>query len=246
MLQTHTLYNGKEVVKFDDERHIFYDPKGKTLISVTGATGVVDKSGALMGWAIKLMGLYLIQNWDIKKVKIESDKILLIDLAKKEYRKVKEAAADIGTEIHDWISHWIKDNKLEMPEDEKVVNGITAFLKFQKEHKIKWLESEIVVYSKKYHYAGILDAIGEMDGKLTLFDFKSSSGVYPEMYFQVAGYQIAREEETKKKFDNRVIVRFGKEDGEFEVVDLGKDGEDKKAFLACLQLKKRLDQIKHK
>jgi hypothetical protein len=132
-----------------------------------------------------------------------------------------------------------------MPENPKVVNGITAFLKFQKEHKIKWIESERVVYSKKHDYAGILDGVGMMDGALTLIDFKSSNGLYDEMRFQVAGYQIAYEEEIGKKFDKKVLIRFGKEDGEFEVYDLTNGKNDRDAFLACLQIKRRLDELKH-
>ena len=83
-----------------------------------------------------------------------------------------------------------------------------------------------------------------MEGKLTLIDFKSSNAIYDEMRFQVAGYQIAYEEETKKDIKKKVIIRFGKEDGQFEVFDLGKDGKDKQVFLACLKIKKRLDELK--
>jgi CRISPR/Cas system-associated exonuclease Cas4 (RecB family) len=241
MLQEYKLYGGKTTIKFDDQRHIFYDPKGESLTSVTGATGVVDKSGALMGWTAKTMGLYLLEEAKKGNDKITED---LVNQAKKEYRRLKQEAADLGTEIHSWVSEWIKGKKPSMPENEKVVNGITAFLKFQKEHQIKWLETERIIYSKKHAYAGILDAIGEMEGKLTLVDFKSSNAIYDEMRFQVAGYQIAYEEEMKKDIEKRVIIRFGKEDGQFEVFDLGKDGKDKQVFLACLKIKKRLDELK--
>jgi CRISPR/Cas system-associated exonuclease Cas4 (RecB family) len=244
MLKIVKLYQGKTVIKFDDERHIFYDPKGNVLSSVTSATGIIDKSGALMGWTAKQMALYLILNWDIKKIKTEEEKLQIIELAKKEYRRLKQEAADLGTEIHSWVNEWIKGKKPSMPENEKVVNGITAFLKFQKEHKIKWIETERIVYSKKHGYAGILDAVGEIEGKLALIDFKSSNGIYDEMRFQVAGYQLAYEEETKKKIEKRMIIRFGKDDGEFEVFELGEDGKDKEIFLACLQIKRRLNELK--
>ena len=112
--------------------------------------------------------------------------------------RVSTKAADIGTEIHQWASDWILKKNPEMPTDEKVVNGITAFLKFQKEHKLKWIESERYIFSKKYKYAGILDAIAKKNNKLILVDFKSNYRIYDEMRFQVAGYQIAYEEEDRK------------------------------------------------
>lgn len=235
------LYNGKVVLNFDENRHIFTDEKGNHILSVTSVTGVIDKSPALMGWSVKQMGFYLLAEKAKGNDKITED---LVNQAKKEYRRLKQEAADLGTEIHSWVSEWIKGKKPSMPENEKVVNGITAFLKFQKEHQIKWLETERIIYSKKHAYAGILDAIGEMEGKLTLVDFKSSNAIYDEMRFQVAGYQIAYEEEMKKDIEKRVIIRFGKEDGQFEVFDLGKDGKDKQVFLACLKIKKRLDELK--
>jgi len=237
MLKEYKLYQEKEIIRFDDERHWFYDGKGNSLLSVTGITGVIDKSAALMGWAVNQMGEYLLNSGQ-EKITQE-----IIDKAKKEYRRIKKEAADVGTLIHEWVSNWILGKKPEMPTDEKVLNGITAFLKFQKENKIKWLESERIVYSRKYKFAGILDAIGKKGKDLVLFDFKSSNGIYNEMRFQVAGYQIAWEEETGKRFNKRQILRFGKENGEFEVAELNEDEKDKKAFLACLTLKRRLKEL---
>ena len=244
MLKEILLYNGKVKIFFDlgtpeKPKHIYKDEKGNVILSVTGATGIIDKSAALMGWVAKMMGLYLID-------KFESGVIInrgTIETAKKEYRRIAGEAADIGTEIHEWVSDWILGKKPEMPENEKVVNGITAFLKFQKQHKFKWLESERLVYSKKHNYAGTLDAIAKEGNNLVLVDFKSSKAIYDDMRFQVAGYQIAYEEETGKKIDKRMIIRFGKEDGEFEVRELNEDAADKKVFLSCLNVKKRVKEL---
>ena len=237
------LYNDTETISFDENRHIFRDSNGDYLISVTGATGIVDKSPALMGWAVKKAREYLLDNWSSGQKYSEPEIVAILSEASKQHRIFKKQAADIGTEIHEWVSDWILGKKPEMPENEKVVNGITAFLRFQKEHEFKWLESERYVYSKKHNYAGILDAIAIKDNELVLVDFKSSNGLYDEMRFQVAGYQIAYEEETKKKIDKRLIIRFGKEDGQFEAKELDEDAKDKKVFLACLATKKRLREL---
>lgn len=261
VITEYNLYNGKAKIFFnsgtpDKPKHTFKDEKGKYIPSVTKATGIIDKSGALMGWTAKMMGLFLIDNWDIKKIQKESEKIDLIERAKKEYRRVQVEAQDIGTEIHDWISAKIKGEKPDMPEDERVVNGITAFLKFQKDHKFKWLESERVIYSKKHNFAGRLDAIAR-DGKKILVDFKSTNEkidkvtgevievpIYVESAFQAAGYQLAYEEETKEKISYRIVIAFGKKTGAFNFRIFDENEKDKKIFLACLQISNRLEELK--
>ncbi len=75
------------------------------------------------------MGLYLLDQ------KLKGNKIITEDLineAKREYRRLKTEAADIGTEIHKWVSDWILKKNPEMPDNEKVVNGIMAFSKVSK------------------------------------------------------------------------------------------------------------------
>lgn len=245
MLKTIKLYKGKEELKFDTEKHRYWNGKGDYLLSVTAATGVLDKP-ALLGWAVKEMGKSIQQNWDIKKQYTEDEKNELIEKAKKEYRWVSKKAMDIGKEIHKWVEDWINGEKPVMPTDEKVLNGVNAFLKYQKEHKVKWIVSEKLVYSKKHKYAGTLDAIGKIDGKTYLIDFKSSTGIYDEMIFQTAGYQIAYEEESNKKLDGRMILRFGKNDGAFEVkmIDSATDDRDRKCFLACLTAKRTLNELR--
>lgn len=246
MLKETKLYKGEEIIRFDDAKHRFWNKEGEPLVSVTGATGIIDKSGALMGWAIKMMGLHLEKNWRPDKIYTKDERDELIALAKKEYRWIKKEAADIGTEIHEWASNWILGKEPAMPKNKKVLNGVKAFLKFQKENKVKWLESERVVYSRKHKYAGFLDAVGRFGKDLVLVDFKSSKAFYDDMRFQVAGYDIAFTEESGKAFDRQLIARFGKEDGEFEIKELNLTDKDKEVFLACLAIKKRLKELKNK
>ena len=232
------LYNGKILIDFDKEKHKFTDAKGNNILSVTKITGIIDKSPALMGWAVKSMGAYLLQE---KNNKITEE---LIGRAKREYRNISREAKDKGAAIHDWIHQWIIGETSDMPDDEQIVNGITAFLKFQKKHKVAWLETERVVYSKKYNYGGFLDSIGIMDGKLILPDFKSSNAFYPEMELQVAGYDIAYTEETKKPIQKHLIIRFGKDNGEFDIKEINNIEKSRKGFLGLIPAVKRLEELK--
>jgi hypothetical protein len=87
-----------------------------------------------------------------------------------------------------------------------------------------------------------------VDGKLSVLDWKSSKGCYPEFHLQTAAYVLAWEEEHgvlanehARQVKFRYLVRLGKEDGEFEVTkipryDYKKWKADKDAFLATLEL----------
>jgi len=229
------LYNGKISIWFDEEKHIFTDKDGDRILGVTSITNIIDKSPVLIPWAIKMMGNYLVY-YAGQPITRE-----LIDEAKREWRKVKEEAADIGSLIHEFAAQWITlKKKPEIPEDEQVRNGAIAFMKWVKDTGVEFDNSEKIIYSKKHNFAGILDADGHINKEHCIIDFKSSSGIYPEMYLQLTGYWLAREEETKIKYNKGYIVQFGKIDGEFHVVEITREEykKNKEAFLAALTLKK--------
>ena len=244
------LYDGKVEIKFVTDhfdKHDYYDIKGKRLYGVTYYSGIIDKSAALLYWAVDMMGQFLLQERDRGNNIITEP---IIETAKREYRNVKKEAADIGKEIHAWIGDKITGKDPEIPDNKKVVNGITAFLRFQKEHNVQWLESERLVFSKKYKYPGTADAIGKMGKDLVLFDFKSSKpsktspdGIYPEHAIQTAGYQLAYEEETGKKISHRVIIALDKETGDFRFREFKDNVKDKKAFINCVNLRRRLTDL---
>lgn len=235
---------------------------GECLISVTAATGMVDKSGVLIHWATKLAENYLID------VKESGSQISLNDVreACSLHRVKKEQAAEIGKIVHKWAEDYAKGNNPELPSDdtpdgEKVLNGVLAFLKWVDENKIKFVETERMVYSKKYGYFGWMDLAftkGTEDHKIFHFgDYKTGGGIYPEMRYQVRGYNYAYMEEMGNKLTipigSSFILRFAKEDkfnklgeliesaGTFEVAELPVEEMEKdfNCFLGCLALKKR-------
>jgi len=234
------LYKDTVTINFEETRHIFSHENGKRISGVTSITGMIDKSQILIWWAIGLTKGYLLRVLSVGKIGTED-----IEEACKQHTIKKAEAGDIGTQIHGWIENWINNKKQELPTDEKVVNGINAFLKWIKETGIELSQSEEIVYSKKYDYAGIMDAEGKQDGKSYIIDFKSSKGIYNEYRYQLSAYWNAREEETGKKYDGGWIVKFGKDDGEFAVlfIDPKEYKKDFKAFLGALAIKKREKEL---
>ncbi len=257
-------------LEFDEEKHRF-TIAGRDIISVTGATSMIYKE--LTWWAageaLKKLGWYnekkikeiasneeefnrLISVADnnlaetFEKIKKMDAKEYFNHLkeAYKAHKETKDAAADLGTQIHDLIELFIKGKKPKIPNDERVKNGFLAFLKWVDENKIKFLGSESHIYSKKYDYAGILDIEAKINGKLAIVDIKSSNGIYNEMRYQVSGYRGAKEEMTKKKYEESWIIQLGKETGEFKAYRLDDHPKDFKAFLGALAIKRREIELK--
>jgi len=257
--RTVTLYKGKVEITFEEDKeatpeiHRFKDAKGNLLIPVTAITGVIDKSKALIPWAVKLAREFLIDLIE-KGQRIGIDHVIE---ACKQHTIRRKKAADIGTQIHDYIEKWIKNKKVEMPTNPKVRNGITAFLEWVRESGLEFQNSETIIYSLEYGYAGKMDADAKKGNKIYPVEFKSSkrnkyndTGFYNEHRYQLSGYWNAREEETKKKYDGGILVRFDKETGIFDkdkdvlYVSRAEYEKDREAFLGALKVKKREKELK--
>jgi hypothetical protein len=236
------LYKGKIKIYFAERDwggrkiHEYTDDEGNKLVSVTTITSLLDKSNFLLPWAVRMMGDYLLQTSPGQQI-TEG----IINIAKVKWRDAKQEAADIGSEIHNWIEQKIKGLEPAIPENEQVRNGAAAFLKWIKDSNIKFKETERVVYSKKYNYVGTCDWYGTHGKELIIGDHKSSRGIYNEMRYQLAGYWLALEEELGKKISRGIIVKFDKETAEFEARGIDREDylKDKEAFLGLLQLKRR-------
>lgn len=236
------LYNGEVKIEFEPERHRYTNNSGEKVTSVTQALNIINKP-ALLPWACRVMADELIDNLNKGEVVTQDD----IKNAKSAHRRIKNKAADIGTEVHKWAEEYIKGNNPELPEDEQVLNGVTAFLKWVDAHSVKFKSSERIVYSKKYNYVGTMDAEAYIDGQLCVIDFKTSSNIWPEMLLQTAAYQAAAEEEDNSKFEgDRWIARFDRDTGEFEAKQFGEYKKHLQAFLSAHKLSSLYSTIKTK
>ena len=213
------LYGGKIEVKFFPESHIYYI-NGVRNTGVTTYIGIKDKSRPLILWAIGLFRDYLYEKLPagIDESHIEEGSRL--------HAVRKQQAATIGDEAHKWISAYIKGEKPEMPDDESVVIAINAFLDWGKKHKVKFISSERIVYSKKYDYSGSLDFEAEVDGKLCLIDIKTGNELRNDVRMQTAAYLMADKEESGKKHIGRWAVRLAKETEEEYIARMQKKNRE--------------------
>lgn len=251
-MEQHKLYNGEVTLYYDDSKHLYFvtDKENNLemapIIGVTTVTSVLEKP-ALINWAVYKMCIpYIRENLKPNKKYDELEIEKILKEAGRQHTIKKEEAGQAGTMVHAWAENYIKGRKPKKPKNPQLLNGVKAFLNWVEAHKVKFIASEKKIYSRLFHYAGTLDAIGTIDGKLALIDFKTGSGLYPEMLLQVAAYLRADREESERKYNSAWIARFDKETAEFETkcIPIEEVNKDFQAFLGALAVRQRLIELK--
>jgi CRISPR/Cas system-associated exonuclease Cas4 (RecB family) len=224
---------------FDEENHRYY-LDGRQMTGVTTILSILAKP-ALIQWAANMAVDYI---EGLARTRSDGERYVLLDIpefqkARKAHAQKRDESADIGKLAHKWCERYVKG---ENPEREEALGIITDnFLKWVEEAKPKFIASEKVVWSQKHWFAGTLDFIAEIDGKVYLGDIKTGSGIYSEMFLQTSGYQLALEEtEPKIKIEGHIIVNPTKK-GELNVKTHYDYEATKKGFLACLELYRLLN-----
>lgn len=207
----------------------------------TTITGILPKDW-MPGWVAKEVVSAVLASFNGGLTKEQEAKIIE---CKKSWRVRAATAADHGTRAHSCFEQWILNRKLpEATESKEVLNAFTLFLRFTEENEIEWLENEVVVGSKEFMFCGKFDATAKVNGKVTLIDFKTSSDIFAEHYYQTAGYQLAYAEMEKKPgIEQRMILWVPKTGNEFKAEIVPTPYEmDRLLFLSALELYKRLGE----
>lgn len=246
------LYGGDVEITFYPDSHR-YKKKGERtyLISVTSATGIIDKSRPLLIWASRLSKTYLYDYLSKSKVnKFTAEELYpIIDEAVEQHTVKKEEAASIGSEVHEWVEMFTKakiagetvDESSMEGLSEQALNGVNAFLDWYNSNNVEFHQAERLVYSRKHDYAGITDVIVTYNGKKAVGDYKTAKSIYSDHRYQLSGYWEAVEEEDGEKFDFGLILHFDKETGKFHVEEITREEHELNlpVFLACLTVKRR-------
>lgn len=237
------LYDGEVDIIFYPKSHRYKlkDQKG-FITSVSSVLRVLSKSDALIYWAVNQGRDYLL---DLLKKGEPINEGAIIE-ASRQHRKKKDEAADIGTQVHDWVNRYIQGENPRIPENKKVKNGVIAFLDWTKREKVEFIESEQVVYSKQFNYVGTFDSTAHINNEYAIIDVKTSKDIYAEMLIQLAAYYWAYGEEKEmgklgiNPITKGIIAHFDKETGNFKTVELSID-----ALLLCFNIFKNALEIKN-
>lgn len=130
-----------------------------------------------------------------------------VKLGKEESNRIRDEGGDIGRAVHaaglrlfkgeGYGSYEWSQLGIPTPEDERVRNAVRALVLMRREMELDVLGAEVFVWSRAYGYAGTMDAPVWANPERTmvdLFDWKTSSAVYPEAWLQLAAYAVAFQE----------------------------------------------------
>ena len=209
---------------------------------------------AFIGWAAKNGTAKLLE---YEKVIVEMNPVVAegargrfeASFWKSGYEQAKDAA-DYGTTAHAAFEMHLKGIEPDLkalPEPSR--NAFESFRNFWKEHHVEVIGTERTFYNCSMNYAGTCDAILKVDGELTLWDWKTSNGIFSSYPIQVFSYALADEMQNSDRLYRQVgIGRFGK-DGSAEVKiyrrnDFPGIEDARKIMMACevlFQFKQKYD-----
>lgn len=203
---------------------VYKSTEGVRLPSVTTVLGILNKP-ALLDWAWKL------------------------GLEGKDYKAVRDQAADIGTLAHGMVMSHLTGTEFDKTEYsaqdiDKAENCLIKYFDWEKGHKIHIVYVEKPLVSNIYHFGGTIDCFAYVDDKPTLIDHKTGKAIYSEYFYQLAAYKQLLWE-NGHDIDSARILRIGRDELEgFEertMVDLSKHWQ---VFQSCLSIYNLQNEIR--
>lgn len=251
--QSFSLYGGEVTLVYDDDPHLYWleSPDGERIPvpNVTDIVGKIDKSGALVPWAVNECLRFIESHWPPDNVFSESLRRFVFKEARTAHSKIKESAASIGKDAHKWAEGYIKhqihfDPAPLGPSSPEALNSTEGFLNWVEEHHVKFLASEKKVYSRSLGVSGTLDVHGMVDGISSIIDLKTSNAIRKTYCIQVAAYREAHNEEMlylgreDLLAQQSVILLLGKDVPGFVpmIIPEERHKKDFAAFLGALEI----------
>ena len=225
------VYGGRATITFHKHKHYYtvtvpslgvdrlYQP------GVTSIVGKLDKSKALVPWAVRSMTAKIDELMATAPDPVDHDTVkAIVRAAESNYENIKEKSANIGSLVHRFLEaeviarggfgsapiRPVADELLNPDlsvEDVGMANkAIDAGLRFLDAHHIKLIQAEAPRWSATYGYIGTGDLVAEVDGELSVLDWKTGKRLYDTVFLQLAAYQRAFEEEFP---ENTIAQRVG-------------------------------------
>jgi hypothetical protein len=117
---------------------------------------------------------------------------------KKNVDETLDESANRGILVHSLIENYLMkpSNEPILIQDQFVYNALLNFIEWRSVNSINPILQEASFSSK--NFGGTLDLYCELNGKLTLMDFKTSKDIYLSHFIQLSGYILLLEENGYK------------------------------------------------
>ena len=116
-----------------------------------------------------------------------------LGLQGKEARGYVDDKASIGSLAHAFVLAELQGKQPDTKDYtgnqiELAKNCLASYNEWKGKRKIEPIIVEQQLVSEEFKYGGTPDFFGKVDGVLTLTDYKTGNGIYPEFFIQVAAY----------------------------------------------------------
>ncbi|MGO9171983.1 MAG: hypothetical protein ACLP7P_08475 [Rhodomicrobium sp.] len=209
---------------------------------VPGVTSVLKRldKPALLQWAANSAVEALKESWRRKKGELDGADF---DNAKTAHNRIRDDAANTGKKVHAAVEALFRGEEIAQTDDPRVLRGIEAGKSWLAANKIEVIEPERLLFSRRWFFAGTADLLARVNGKLTIVDFKTSSGIYIDHLLQTAAYGIAEEEDSGCRIQQRLIVRLDKKTGAFEAKAFPRSDLHGDTFLRLREMHENMTKI---
>ena len=119
---------------------------------------------------------------------------------------IMNKSAEEGTLVHDTVEAILRDKRPMIPNS--IAPAINAFYDFTQKHKLVAHRIEDRVISRKHWYAGTMDILAEVDGRLGVLDIKTSTAIFRDYSIQTSAYIEALKEDPSLSELTRWILRI--------------------------------------
>ena len=225
LLRRKPEHQGKQITLHEKRQQHWYEVEGvdRLLPSVTTYLKIIDKSGALTGWArnVTLDAVEEVLRDPMERENLTGtltgehgedayDRFVEYIIKAGRNASLSRKAADEGNTAHDIIAEELQGGWPEIPDAfEAAVRGAREFMR---DHFLAPVAIEEMVWHPKHLYAGTIDLIAKTPrGSLVIVDWKRSRGIYPEHEYQVAAYASAVNALTGLRIRTAYVVRLPRE-----------------------------------
>lgn len=227
-----------------------YDWKGEEYVSVTTAIKNGVSKPDLLGWAAKQVASIAVRDKDTVYSDSTEDHIGNILAA---FEGVRDASAETGNIVHG-LCEQIANGEVIDPStlDVAIAPFIEAFYQFLSDWKPRYVEAEAFIVSKKFGYAGTLDAIVEINGENYVLDIKTGRSIHPEVALQLSAYanadfigRVSGEESSLPVLHRTKGLVLHLRPGKYSLYPCRIDNQTFDAFLSALDMHHYEKFIKH-
>lgn len=204
-----------------------------------GVTTIIRNSappGGLLNWYAKETANWCARHGELRD---ELGDAQWIKAAMNAPNEARDAAADRGRAIHDAADKLIDGQPVDVAEE--IYDRAVLVTKFLDTWRANVLARECVVFHTGHRFAGQFDLIAELaDGQRWLLDYKTGTGVYPDVALQLAAYRNAEflvwngEDRPMPRIDATGVVHIT--ENAFELIPVDTGPEVWATFVSALPL----------